>query len=139
MIFNTFLLTLPSLGSIGLLLLLIQFIYTILGVEMFAMVKRGDNLTDDTNFENFKMSMMTLFRVSTGEGWNFVEDDMVRTNEAWYVCEKLTSYADWHAKGQIGCGTSAGYFYMISYQFVFAIIVINLFVAVILAGHEQTS
>ena len=38
MIFNTFLITLPSLGSIGLLLLLIQFIYTILGVEMFAML-----------------------------------------------------------------------------------------------------
>jgi len=28
---------------------------------------------------------------------------------------------------------------MISYQFVFAIIVINLFVAVILAGHEESS
>ena len=80
MIFNTFLITLPSLGSIGLLLLLIQFIYTILGVEMFAMLKWQENVFDNTNFSSFFMSFMTLFRVSTGEGWNFVEDDMVRTN-----------------------------------------------------------
>jgi hypothetical protein len=38
MIFNTFLITLPSLANIGLLLLLIQFIYTILGVELFAYI-----------------------------------------------------------------------------------------------------
>jgi len=78
MIFNTFLITLPSLGSIGLLLLLIQFIYTILGVEMFAMLKRGDWIDENANFENFMRSFMTLFRVSTGEGWNFIEDEMVR-------------------------------------------------------------
>ena len=39
MIFNTFLITLPALGNIGMLLLLIAFIYSILGVELFAYVK----------------------------------------------------------------------------------------------------
>ena len=39
----------------------------------------------------------------------------------------------------MGCGNAFAYVYMISYQFIFAIIVINLFVAVILAGHEKTS
>lgn len=78
MIFNTFLTTLPSLGSIGLLLLLIQFIYTILGVEIFAMLHRGETINDDTNFESFQLSFTTLLRVSTGEGWNFVMDDMLR-------------------------------------------------------------
>jgi hypothetical protein len=40
MIFNTFLISLPSLGNIGLLLLLIQFIYTISGVELYSYGKR---------------------------------------------------------------------------------------------------
>jgi len=78
MIFNTFLTTLPSLGSIGLLLLLIQFIYTILGVEIFAMLQRQETINNDTNFENFQLSFTSLLRVSTGEGWNFVMDDMLR-------------------------------------------------------------
>ena len=78
MIFNTFLITLPSLGSIGLLLLLFLFIYTILGVEMFSMLKRGGSIDGDNNFEGFISSFFSLIRVSTGEGWNFVMDDMLR-------------------------------------------------------------
>lgn len=39
----------------------------------------------------------------------------------------------------MGCGSTFAYFYAITFQFFFAIIVINLFVAVILAGHEETS
>jgi hypothetical protein len=50
MIFNTFLITLPALANIGLLLLLIQFIYTILGVEIFWALKHGDWVTPDANF-----------------------------------------------------------------------------------------
>jgi len=34
----------------------------------------------DANFETFGDSFLTLFRVSTGEGWNFIMDDMLRTN-----------------------------------------------------------
>ena len=40
----------------------------------------------------------------------------------------------------MGCGNKAwAYFYMISFQFVFAIIALNLFVAVILEGFENSS
>lgn len=78
MIFNTFLITLPSLGSIGLLLLLILFIYTILGVEMFSYLRRQGTIDEWANFESFTQSFFTLIRVATGEGWNFVMDDMLR-------------------------------------------------------------
>lgn len=78
MIFNTFLISLPSLANIGLLLLLIQFIYTILGVELYSFLKRQENINQDANFEEFSSSFLTLFRVSTGEGWNFIMDDMIR-------------------------------------------------------------
>ena len=44
------------------------------------MIKRGEHLTDNANYETFMGSFMTLFRVSTGEGWNFIMDDMLRTN-----------------------------------------------------------
>jgi len=38
----------------------------------------------------------------------------------------------------MGCGTFSAYAYMISFQFLFAIILLNLFVAVILEGHEKS-
>ncbi len=78
MIFNTFLITLPSLFNIGALLLLVIFIYTILGVELFAYIRLQENLTIDANFQTFFDSFITLLRVSTGEGWNFIQDDLLR-------------------------------------------------------------
>jgi len=78
MIFNTFLITLPSLANIGCLLLLVIFIYSILGVELFAYIRLQKNLTVDCNFQNFGYSFITLLRVSTGEGWNAIQDDLVR-------------------------------------------------------------
>jgi len=49
-IFDTFLITLPSLANIGLLLGLVIFIYMILGIELYSFVKHGDNLMSDANF-----------------------------------------------------------------------------------------
>ncbi len=95
MIFNTFLITLPSLGSIGLLLLLILFIYTILGVELFSTLRRGEAVTEDANYESFWHSFFTLIRVATGEGWNFVMDDMLRTNQPNWICETIKDYDDY--------------------------------------------
>ena len=41
--------------------------------------------------------------------------------------------------GNVACGNSHAYTYMITYQFVFAIIIVNLFVAVVLSGFEVSS
>ena len=38
---------------------------------------------------------MTLFRVSTGEGWNLVMDDMIRMPQANYHCTfNIETHAD---------------------------------------------
>lgn len=95
MIFNTFLITLPSLGSIGLLLLLILFIYTILGVELFAPLRRGENVSADANYESFWLSFYLLVRVATGEGWNFIMDDMLRTDQPNWTCKIIKDYDDY--------------------------------------------
>ena len=115
MIFNTFLITLPSLGSIGLLLLLILFIYTILGVEMFSMLRRQNTIDEWANFEGFTESFFTLIRVATGEGWNFVMDDMLRQQQSNFICVKMTKYADYAALGRMGCGNPFAYVYAISF------------------------
>ena len=63
---QTLLLSLPMAFNVFALLLLIFFIYTIIGCSLF-----GDDPVDDyVNFNNFLFGMMTLFKCSTTDNWS---------------------------------------------------------------------
>jgi hypothetical protein len=62
--------SLPALGSLGALLLLLIFLFSVIGVQMFAFVKLQDNLHEHANFRSFFNSFILLLRCATGEGWN---------------------------------------------------------------------
>jgi hypothetical protein len=49
-IFNTIIITLPSLANVGALMILLLFIFSILGVQIFATVKIQDTLNQNANF-----------------------------------------------------------------------------------------
>lgn len=61
--------TLPSMVNIGTLMILIVFIYSILGVYLFAGVKRSGDLNEYANFESVVTGFITLIRITTGERW----------------------------------------------------------------------
>ncbi|XP_063286517.1 voltage-dependent T-type calcium channel subunit alpha-1H isoform X3 [Pelobates fuscus] len=74
---------LPQVGNLGLLFMLLFFIYAALGVELFGkLVCNEDNLCEGLSrhatFENFGMAFLTLFRVSTGDNWNGIMKDTLR-------------------------------------------------------------
>jgi hypothetical protein len=69
-LFNTLILTLPSLSNIGGLLILLMFIYAVLGVQLFAKIALQGDLTAHANFQDFWGAMMVCLRASTGENWN---------------------------------------------------------------------
>ena len=81
-IFETFLITIPALANIGGLLLLLLYLYSIIGVSLFAEVKLQSNLNSHANFQTFYKSFLTLFRASTGEGWNDLMHDISRTRSS---------------------------------------------------------
>ncbi|NWX30351.1 CAC1G protein, partial [Notiomystis cincta] len=80
---DTVMQALPQVGNLGLLFMLLFFIFAALGVELF-----GDLECDDTHpceglgrhatFRNFGMAFLTLFRVSTGDNWNGIMKDTLR-------------------------------------------------------------
>ena len=70
MIFNTFVITFKSLANIGSLLLLVIFMYAVVGMTQFGSVKRTGMMNDYMNFETFLNAFMTLFVISTGDSWN---------------------------------------------------------------------
>ena len=88
------------------------------------------------------MSILTLFRASTGEGWNGIMDDMYRIRGPNFICNNnITHYDDYefYNKTESGCGKIFAYPYMITFQFVFAIVFLNFFVAVIIEGFDETA
>ncbi|KAG7460011.1 hypothetical protein MATL_G00216650 [Megalops atlanticus] len=74
---------LPQVGNLGLLFMLLFFIYAALGVELFGKLECTDDnpcegLSRHATFENFGMAFLTLFRVSTGDNWNGIMKDTLR-------------------------------------------------------------
>jgi hypothetical protein len=61
---------LPALFNIGLLLFLIMFMYSMLGMQLFMHVKHNNGIDDMFNFETFGKSMILLFQVATSAGWD---------------------------------------------------------------------
>ncbi|KAF7705332.1 hypothetical protein HF521_020618 [Silurus meridionalis] len=80
---DTVIQALPQVGNLGLLFMLLFFIFAALGVELF-----GDLICDDLHpceglgryatFNNFGMAFLLLFRVSTGDNWNGIMKDTLR-------------------------------------------------------------
>uniref|UniRef100_A0A8C2J143 Calcium channel, voltage-dependent, T type, alpha 1H subunit a n=1 Tax=Cyprinus carpio TaxID=7962 RepID=A0A8C2J143_CYPCA len=80
---DTVMQALPQVGNLGLLFMLLFFIYAALGVELFGKLECTDNnpcegLSRHATFENFGMAFLTLFRVSTGDNWNGIMKDTLR-------------------------------------------------------------
>ncbi|XP_030262697.1 voltage-dependent T-type calcium channel subunit alpha-1H isoform X2 [Sparus aurata] len=80
---DTVMQALPQVGNLGLLFMLLFFIYAALGVELFGKLECNDNnpcdgLSRHATFANFGMAFLTLFRVSTGDNWNGIMKDTLR-------------------------------------------------------------
>ncbi|XP_061883383.1 voltage-dependent T-type calcium channel subunit alpha-1I-like [Entelurus aequoreus] len=74
---------LPQVGNLGLLFMLLFFIYAALGVELFGELVCNldypcEGMSRHATFENFGMAFLTLFQVSTGDNWNGIMKDTLR-------------------------------------------------------------
>lgn len=117
--------SLPALLNVGTLLFLIIFIYAIIGMSTFGHVKKQKNLDDTVNFETFGRSMMLLFRLSTGAGWNdILESLMLREPD----CDP-----NFGGFPNGNCGFPVGaVIYLVSYIFIVFLIIVNMYIAIIL-------
>jgi len=124
-LFKTLLFSFPSLVNVGTVLLLVYFIYAVVAMNLFSDIRRGEFLTEDSNFESFFVTMITLFRMSTGESYNGIMHD----------CMVSPPYC---VEGE-NCGIS--WFppiYFVSFFVLTAFILLNLLVAIILDNFNDT-
>ena len=120
---------LPTIMNVGTVLFLVYFIYAILAMNLFGTVKRAEFLSDRANFETFGVSLLTIFRMSTGESWNGIMMDC--------SVEPPDCTPDDDC-GDDCCGnpTLAPIFF-ISFQIFGQYVMLNLFVAVMLEFYQR--
>jgi len=127
-LFNTLVVTLPSLVNVGSLLFLLYFIYAVLGVQSYAHVKHGEFLNQHANFRSFGTAVLTLVRSSTGENWNLIMYELVNTEGG---CK---DDPQWDDPEPMGCGVSSAYVYFFSFILLVGFVMLNVFIAVILGA-----
>ena len=114
----TILFAIRSLFNIFMLLVLIFFIYSVLGVFLFGNVNEGIIISRYTNFNNFGNAMITLLRISTGEEWNRIMEDCQLTG---IECSPGRT-----------CGSKLAPIYFFSFVIVCSYVMLNLFILVII-------
>jgi len=124
-LFYTLIFSLPSISNVASVTFLLFFIYAAFGMNIFANVKYGDNLTDKANFNTFFDSILLLFRMATGESYNGVMHD-VRVQEPF--CSE--------AEGNCGLPAFAP-FYFLSFFIFSALMMLNMLVAIILGEYSD--
>ncbi|XP_031570121.1 sodium channel protein 60E-like [Actinia tenebrosa] len=117
--------SIPALFNIGTLLFLIMYIYAIIGMASFGNVKKQGELDDFVNFQTFGKSMMLIFRLSTGTGWNDILDAL--------MVQPPNCDPNYQNLPNGNCGyVVESVFYLVSYIVVVFLIIVNMYIAVLL-------
>uniref|UniRef100_A0A8C1G9U0 Voltage-dependent T-type calcium channel subunit alpha n=1 Tax=Cyprinus carpio TaxID=7962 RepID=A0A8C1G9U0_CYPCA len=116
-------------GNLGLLFMLLFFIFAALGVELF-----GDLICDELHpceglgryatFKNFGMAFLLLFRVSTGDNWNGIMKDTLRD------CSQDTG---------ICYNTVVSPIYFVSFVLTAQFVLVNVVIAVLMKHLEESN
>ncbi|XP_078349240.1 sodium channel protein 1 brain-like [Oculina patagonica] len=116
--------SLPALFNIGTLLFMVIFIYAIIGMSAFGNVKRAGELNDIVNFETFGTSLLLLFRLATGSGWNDIMDALLLKPPDCDPSYMGLPYGN--------CGSFSAILYLTSYVIIVFLVIVNMYIAIIL-------
>ena len=101
-LFHTIFFVLPSLSNIVSLMLLILYIYTIVGMDIFAYLRPQKTVNGyDVDFKTFPKALFSLFRVMTAEMWFYIVNDCTRERAPNFACLDIKSYDDYVLYGNL--------------------------------------
>ena len=136
-IFYSFLHTIPTFSNVGTLIIVIIFIFSTVGMSIFAKVKNNRVMNEFINFKNFPNAFNTLVKCMTGESWYDIMFAMSKKKTEDFYCIDDTEIID--SKNEaIACGSPIlarmfFTFFIISIN----LVLINLFIAVVLQGFND--
>ncbi|GMR47449.1 hypothetical protein PMAYCL1PPCAC_17643 [Pristionchus mayeri] len=142
----TFMKSFQALPYVALLIVLLFFIYAVIGMQMFGRIALDDTseIHRNNNFHTFPMAVLVLFRSATGEAWQLIMLSCSARDDV--KCAKgsddrsIDREKDWVARNDASeipnCGNDFAYPYFISFFMLCSFLVINLFVAVIMDNFD---
>ncbi|CAI2381758.1 unnamed protein product [Moneuplotes crassus] len=135
MILDALVYIIPQITNIMSLIFLLLFIYSCLGISLFAPVMYRENYNRLSNFRNFFFSIIILLRCATGEDWNLVMNDLGSTSEFEGVkCQNAQTYDEMQRDDVLGCGSDFSIPYFTTFVLIITFIAMNLTVAAVIDG-----
>ncbi|XP_045392011.1 voltage-dependent L-type calcium channel subunit alpha-1S [Lemur catta] len=127
----TFIKSFQALPYVALLIVMLFFIYAVIGMQMFGKIAMvdGTQINRNNNFQTFPQAVLLLFRCATGEAWQ----EILLACSYGKPCDPESDYAPGE---EHTCGTNFAYYYFISFYMLCAFLIINLFVAVIMDNFD---
>uniref|UniRef100_A0AAY4EXX9 Voltage-dependent L-type calcium channel subunit alpha n=1 Tax=Denticeps clupeoides TaxID=299321 RepID=A0AAY4EXX9_9TELE len=126
----TFIKSFQALPYVALLIVMLFFIYAVIGMQMFGKIALRDNsqINRNNNFQTFPQAVLLLFRCATGEAWQ----EIMLACAPNRPCEKGSETE----QTSEDCGSQFAIIYFVSFYMLCAFLIINLFVAVIMDNFD---
>uniref|UniRef100_A0A3B4WTP5 Voltage-dependent L-type calcium channel subunit alpha n=1 Tax=Seriola lalandi dorsalis TaxID=1841481 RepID=A0A3B4WTP5_SERLL len=127
----TFIKSFQALPHVALLIVMLFFIYAVIGMQIFGKVALvdGTQINRNNNFQTFPQAVLMLFRCATGEAWQEVM-------MASMYGKKCDPKSDFLPGEEHTCGSNFAVFYFLSFYCLCAFLILNLFVAVIMDNFD---
>ncbi|XP_035282338.1 voltage-dependent L-type calcium channel subunit alpha-1C isoform X7 [Anguilla anguilla] len=126
----TFIKSFQALPYVALLIVMLFFIYAVIGMQMFGKIalRDGTQINRNNNFQTFPQAVLLLFRCATGEAWQ----------EIMLGCTPMKPCEEGSGVGHVNedCGSHFAIIYFVSFYMLCAFLIINLFVAVIMDNFD---
>jgi hypothetical protein len=125
-VFHTFIEAMPVLVNVGIMMAAVFFMYDVLAVNLFSPVtptgcrtpgECTEEMTTYMNFEDFWSTLFTLFVLATGEHWNAIMHEVMRS--------------------PAGPGNLPTVAFFVTFQFLAVFLTLNLFISVIVAYTQK--
>ncbi|XP_078232452.1 voltage-dependent L-type calcium channel subunit alpha-1C isoform X3 [Pogona vitticeps] len=130
----TFIKSFQALPYVALLIVMLFFIYAVIGMQVFGKIALDDttDINRNNNFQTFPQAVLLLFRCATGEAWQEIMLACLPDKR----CDPESFEPNNSIEGEHSCGSSFAVFYFISFYMLCAFLIINLFVAVIMDNFD---
>ncbi|XP_061511526.1 muscle calcium channel subunit alpha-1 isoform X3 [Anopheles gambiae] len=128
----TFIKSFQALPYVALLIVMLFFIYAVIGMQVFGRIALDDDtaIHRNNNFQTFPQAILVLFRSATGEAWQDIMLDCSAREEV--RCDENSE----DKESKEGCGSNFAFPYFISFYVLCSFLIINLFVAVIMDNFD---
>ncbi|KAJ8373278.1 hypothetical protein AAFF_G00266890 [Aldrovandia affinis] len=127
----TFIKSFQALPYVALLIVMLFFIYAVIGMQVFGKIALvdGTQINRNNNFQTFPQAVLVLFRCATGEAW---QEIMLASMYG----KRCDPKSDFQPGEEFTCGANFAVFYFLSFYMLCAFLIINLFVAVIMDNFD---